>query len=90
METTTHTQKHVLCLYPPTNNKKGGATVGKEEATGLLRASQELKLAGSQGRWECTAGASPKSEITDAERMKECKLIKDKSVCCQAVLGLGG
>lgn len=74
-------------VYIPPQTKKGAQRWGKEEATGPLRASQKLKLAGAQGRWECTAGASPKSESTDAERMKECKLIKDKRVCCQAVSG---
>lgn len=32
-----------------------------------------------QGLWECTTGICPKSEIIDAERMKQCKLIKDKN-----------
>lgn len=77
-------------VYILPQTKKGVQRWGKEEATGPLRASQKLKLAGAQGRWECTAGASPKSESTDAERMKECKLIKDKRVCCQAVSGGGG
>lgn len=79
-------KKHVLYLYPPTNTK-GSAEAGEEEAAGPLRTGQTLMLAGARGRWECTAGAAPESEITDAERMKECKLIKDKSVGCQTVAG---
>lgn len=79
-------KKHVSYLYPPTNTKRS-AEAGQEEAAGPPRSSQELMLAGARGRWECTAGAAPKSEITDAGRMKECKLIKDKSVGCQTVAG---
>lgn len=79
-------KKHVLYLYPPTNTKRS-AEAGEEEAAGPLRTSQKLTLAGARGRWECTAGAAPESEITDAERTKECELIKDKSVGCQTVAG---
>lgn len=77
----------VLYLYLSTIRKKKMQRWGKEEAAGSLQSSQKLKRAGTGGRWECTTGVSPKSEITDAERMKQCKLIKDKSVCCQPVLG---
>lgn len=33
----------------------------------------------TEGLWECSTGICPKSEIIAAERMKQCKLIKDKN-----------
>lgn len=75
-------ERHVLNLYPLDKERKKGR---KEEAAGSLQTS--LKLQQRRGRWERTTGGSPESEITDAERMKQWKLIKDKSLCCGPVLG---
>lgn len=62
-------KQHVSYLRPPTNTERS-AEAGEEEAAGPLRTSQELMLAGARGRWERTAGAGPRSELTDVERMK--------------------
>lgn len=69
-----------ICIPRQTKNHAKGNEKRRASCWAAIQPeTQSTQRHAARGGYECTTGICPKSEIIDAERMKQCKIIKDKN-----------